>query len=240
MLLRVVIFFLLTLSFSLTAFANKSTNPIFPFNPEMTHAEMMKAAPELGWDIKFRRYSNITFDEHGAKATHPIELAGMFWTVHAGDRYNMGTQNVTSLQLVNKFTPETKKQCTASFSSVVREFESAYGTFGTNPEFRNQNSRLYGDPYDGFKIEKVTDKSIARRIENSSSHYKIYTFREPQLNEFHRTHISASYNNYDTPNCEIKISVYIPYEWDSNKGKEVLPLSLKQKFPSRYKEKDEE
>lgn len=215
-------------------------NPIHPFEPEMTHKEMMDAAPELGWSIYSRSYSNITYEEHGAKADKTFDFAGLSWDVFVGDEFQGKTTYVTSLDLKTKFTPQRKSECLEVFTEVIKEFEKFGGPFGTEKGFKNPKSILYGNPYDGFEIEKVTEGSFARKIENSSKQYRYVSFREPSDGEFHRTLISALYVRYKTSECQLRVKAFIPFVWDDVHKRKIVPIELKRKFPGRYKEWDEE
>ena len=138
------------------------------------------------------------------------------------------------------FTTETKAECSEVYFEVIKEFEKSDGPFGTEKGFTSRKSNLYGDPYDGFEIEKITDISFARKIENGSNQYRYVSFREPSHEEFHRTLISALYIHYKTFECQLRVKTFIPYVWDKTQKRKVVPTELKKKFPGRYKEWDEE
>ena len=173
--------------------ANEPVNPIHPFEPEMTFREMIKATPELGWGQHSYTYNNETYDEHGAKATNTFPMIGRNWTVGVGDMFNGSTTNVTNVDLKTEFEPKNKESCKQKFAELIKSLEPIYGSFGTHPEFKDASSSLYGDPYSGFEIKKVTEASRGRTLAIGKKSYRTYTFREPASDEFHRILASVYY-----------------------------------------------
>ena len=53
----------LVLSISFLVGTDCIASPLSPFEPEMTHEEMMAAAPELGWSIYCLLYTSDAADE---------------------------------------------------------------------------------------------------------------------------------------------------------------------------------
>ena len=224
------------LIFAISAFSQANADdPLSPFVPGMTFKEAMLIAPEYNWGIV---HNDRSGDPQAAVSVDELNWLDIPWTISIGEKLSFSSStDISSLDFEASIENSNKKECKNLLVRAISELEPYYGPFGLHPDLPNERSKLYGNPLDGkFSVKSITENSKARLFKTSYGVTTNITFKEPNDDEFHRIMVKSEYIK-DYKSCDLRVNIFIPYEWDKENEKFIIPATLKAKYPSRYRER---
>ena len=199
-----------------SAGAQEARLQVGPLHAGMSVSDVVAALPDAEW-IETRGTPSGRL--LGARAQAAVSFDNAIWDVAVGrpeqfggdvsddanERRNAYT-NAYELRFEREFGPRSARECRAAFESIVIALEQALGPFGTDPQFPDGRSSVYGNPYgDGMRIQSIGMQS-RMRLWPRAGMQPMYTFREPSPGFPYRT--GAGLDIWDDNSCTVKFHVF--------------------------------
>lgn len=135
------------------------------FRPDMSPADAIAAAPNLGWEIVRSRDGARVI---GASAENALRFADGDWTVKVGDVFGMdfpptsANYDAYSFDITRTQRVAAPRDCLALTEQLIVALQPTYGDFGQHPAFAHADNTLYAAPLGPFRIAPIASGSKIR------------------------------------------------------------------------------